>query len=163
MELVQDLASKIATMEWEMFTTTVNIGGRASCQDDIRTFLIMRTSQIFIWPDELLESYHSDLQDAKASGRNLVAEKYARMMKFTHPSEYEAIKNKLPVLADEIVNLSDEITKAYVQWNFDMSKIYPCIMTRSRPITSQQDNRKFTSYETASSPRIWMNSVSVST
>ncbi len=44
---------KIINIEWDMFQNVHNIGGRASCQDDRRTFYIMRGSQFFCWNDIL--------------------------------------------------------------------------------------------------------------
>ena len=39
------LADRIVAMEWAMFQDTANEGGRAPCQDDFRSFDIMRRSQ----------------------------------------------------------------------------------------------------------------------
>ena len=64
------LVASIVKTEWEMFQGVSNIGGRASCQEDLRTFEIMRSSQAASWSEATLESYLNDLKDAKSSGRN---------------------------------------------------------------------------------------------
>ena len=74
---------KIIDMEWQMFQKVENIGGRASCQDDFETFYIMRFSQYGSWTDEMVNYYLDFAEDALLRGRNLVSEKYARMMEET--------------------------------------------------------------------------------
>ena len=44
MKLIQRLIER----EWTLFDKVRNIGGRASCQDDRKTFFIMRLSLIHI-------------------------------------------------------------------------------------------------------------------
>ena len=82
------LVDAVVTAEWEMFSNVQNVGGKASCQMDPKTFRIMRSSQMDNWDDELLGSYLEDLLNARLEGRNLVTEKYARMMESTFPEEY---------------------------------------------------------------------------
>ena len=85
------LREQIVAAELEMFQTTRNKGGRASCQDDCITFYNMRIAQFEAWSDETAESYWEDLEAAKDRDRNLVAEKYLHMMKSTYcdfPSEH---------------------------------------------------------------------------
>ena len=88
-----DIVEKIVELEWKQFDKVKNEGGRASCQDDYATFSIMRKSQYLTWPDELLESFYSDLLLAENKGWNLIMEKYARMMESTAPEKYEELKN----------------------------------------------------------------------
>ncbi len=80
---------KIISIEWTMFDAVENISGRASCQDDYDTFRIMRKSQLEAWNAETLESYLNDLKTAQENGRNLLSEKYAFMMEYTSPDEFE--------------------------------------------------------------------------
>ena len=81
---MQTMIETIIEIEWEMFQHTENMGGRASCQDDFETFYIMRGSQYANWTDEMRECWLSFLKQSQAEGRNLVAEKYGRMMQFTN-------------------------------------------------------------------------------
>ncbi|MGN1186908.1 MAG: DUF4125 family protein, partial [Lachnospiraceae bacterium] len=84
----QKLIDSVVEEEWNMFQATSNEGGRADCQNNWNTFQLMRKSQFMAWEDELLESYLSDLKEGELKGRNLIAEKYARMMKSTAPYKY---------------------------------------------------------------------------
>ena len=96
----------IIEYEWDMFTNATNAGGRASCQDDRPTFVIMRRAQHEVWAPDTLESYLEDLKAARADGVNLVAIKYARMMEVTFPEEYEQLKSKLPPLSETVQTLA---------------------------------------------------------
>ena len=85
-----DLVETIVRMEWDAFQRTTNMGGRVACQGNWPVFHQMRASQFLTWPENLLASYRDDLKDAEYVSRNLVTEKYARMMRSTHPEEYAA-------------------------------------------------------------------------
>ena len=61
---------KVLELEWEMFIGVSNIGGTASCQEDPKTFKIMRTSQFLTWSEDTLKSYLDDLITAREYGRN---------------------------------------------------------------------------------------------
>lgn len=76
---------EIIETEWTQFDKVQNRGGRAACQDDWKTFAVMRSSQFQVWTQALLESYRKDLRSAQKEGRNLFWEKYARMMERTAP------------------------------------------------------------------------------
>jgi hypothetical protein len=94
----ENLIASIVQAEWEMFQVVPNVGGPAGCQQDPKTFEIMRSSQAVSWSETALESYLDDLVTAQRSGRNLLTEKYARMMESTAPAEYAAIEHLLPPL-----------------------------------------------------------------
>lgn len=83
-----DLINEIIKIEWSFFQETNNAGGRASCQNNFSEFYLMRSAQWEIYPEEILELILNELNDAYLNGRNLVVEKYARMMKYTHIDEY---------------------------------------------------------------------------
>ena len=91
--LKEDLIASIVALEWEMFQNVNNVGGRAACQDNFETFSVMRSSQATAWSEAALASYLEDLTDAQENGRNLLTEKYARMMEFTAPLEYARIQH----------------------------------------------------------------------
>lgn len=140
---------KIIDIEWQMFQKVENIGGRASCQDDFETFYIMRFSQYGSWSDEMVDFYLDFAEDALRRGRNLVSEKYARMMKFTHPEYYKReIESFLPPISAECLLLIDEIASAMVGWEIEFSQLYPKLSGAGRPITSDGDISGFTSMET---------------
>ena len=87
-----NLVESIIKLEWNQFQQTNNEGGRASCQGNWPMFHQIYVSNDVVsttsLPEELLRSYRSDLQEADRVGRNLVTEKYGRMMQSTYPQEY---------------------------------------------------------------------------
>lgn len=135
------LIDEIILLEWEMFTTAQNNGGRASCQDDAPTFKIMRRSQHLIWHMDTLESYLRDLKEAKARGRNIVAFKYAYMMRVTFPEEYERIKDLLPPISPEKKALADEISAFHADWAREKAEKFPLVSGMGRPLTSSEGGR----------------------
>ena len=101
MERKERLMNQLIELEWEAFDKVRNQGGRASCQDDYDTFLIMRKSQYLEWNEELLQSFLTDLQNANLVGWNLIAEKYARMMESTEPEQYKVVADTLPIITED--------------------------------------------------------------
>ena len=97
-DIDQQVMQEILDMEWEMFHSVQGIDGPAACQQDRETFETMRSSQILAWNEEIAESYLDDLTRAIAAGRNLMTEKYARMMEYTSPCEFRRIGPSLPLL-----------------------------------------------------------------
>ena len=134
----EKLIAEIVDREWEMFSQVQNVGGRADCQHDPETFAIMRRSQMQTWDLELLQSYKDDLALAKLSGRNLMTEKYAWMMRTTHPDEYEAIKESLPPVSEEMLRTIDEIVAIHLAWRKEVARKYPCLMGHGRPAEETQ-------------------------
>lgn len=133
------LIEKIIAIEWPMFSGVNNAGGKASCQMDPETFRIMRSSQYLAWSLPLLESWLADLANAKAEGRNLMSEKYGRMMERTFPEEYAAIANRLPKLSPDTAGKIDEIVAIHLDWKEALDKRYPHLSDRGRPLRSSQD------------------------
>lgn len=144
----ENIIEGIIEAEWEMFQEVPNIGGRAACQDDLETFRIMRAGQSAAWSDATLESYLDDLNDAKSSGRNLLTEKYARMMRTTSPSEYARIEHLLPPVDPEAIELIERIVRIVLEWEKKLLEKYPYIIKRGRPLFSREDSIGVTSKET---------------
>ena len=136
-----ELIDEIIKLEWGMFTTAQNNGGRASCQDDWETFEIMRRSQHAVWAMDTLESYRADLEAARTLGWNLVAFKYAYMMRVTFPEEYEAIKDRLPPVSPEKKDLVEAICAVHAVWSAEKAEKYPLVSGQGRPLTSAQGGR----------------------
>ncbi len=148
MEKTEELTEKITNLEWGMFHTVSNAGGKASCQEDPDTFLAMRKSQMMSWGENLLESYLADLEQAKRENRNLLSEKYARMMRYTHPGEYELLKDKLPPLGSEMPGLIGRIMEIVLGWEKELLLKYPHLLYHGRPVYSAEDSAFVTSVET---------------
>ena len=144
----EDMIDRIIEAEWKMFQAVSNIGGRAACQDDWKTFRIMRAGQSASWSDETLESYLDDLNEAERSGRNLLTEKYARMMRSTSPSEYAQIEHLLPAVDPKAIELIEQIVMIVLGWEQELLEKFPHIFKRSRPLFSTVDSVGVTSMET---------------
>jgi len=142
---------EIISIEWDMFQEVQNIGGRASCQDDFETFHIMRQSQYANWSAEMLACYLPFLRECREEGRNLVTEKYARMMEYTDTAYYDRVLApalpRVPRLNYRLVNL---IVQKLIAWEQEFAAQYPNLAGKSRPVTADGDASGFTSMETYS-------------
>ncbi|MCR5799632.1 MAG: DUF4125 family protein [Lachnospiraceae bacterium] len=143
-----ELVDRIAEEEWAAFDKVINEGGRASCQDDRETFMIMRKSQYMTWTDEMLESFIADFENAKQAGWNLITEKYGRMEESTAPEEYAKIKDSLPERDEKTRAIVEEIVKIQVGCMEDLATLYPNVATSARSIHTFEDTPWNTSYET---------------
>lgn len=137
----KELVDKIVAIEWPMFFGVNNEGGKASCQMDPQTFRIMRESQYETWSSELLQSYLEDLENARKAGRNVMTEKYARMMERTAPEEYARIKDRLPEIDPVVRKLVDEIVEIHIRWKEELDRKYPNLSERGRALRSADDHR----------------------
>lgn len=144
-----DLVESVIALEWNQFQNTNNEGGRAACQGNWPMFQQMRASQFLTWPDELLASYRLDLQEADRIGRNLVAEKYGRMMQSTYPQEYCAnIEPYIPRLSAGRMALQERIIAIQVSWARSFREKWPKLGSAMRVLTTDEDTSQATSFET---------------
>ena len=144
----EEIIKNIITLEWPMFASVENQGGKASCQSRPQTFDIMRRSQYLTWNEETLASYLKDLQEAAAEGRNLCTEKYAFMMESTAPEDYKKWVPYLPVIDAETMDLIEKIVGMHLVWEAEMDEKYPAIRSRGRALRSAQDTPYSVSVET---------------
>ena len=128
----EQLIKYILEMEWTMFTNVKNKDGRAGCQDDYKTFMIMRLAQLDVWDKEVLASYFLDLLEAKEAERNLMTEKYAYMMELTAPEEFERIKDLLPRVTENAKAMAKAVVRIYSVWQKEMAIRYPKLRNRGR-------------------------------
>lgn len=138
----------IVALEWHAFDAVQNEGGRASCQDDFDTFQIMRKSQFLAWDASTRAAYLADLREAERFGRNLVQEKYARMMASTAPRQYAGFAHQLPPLSPWQRTTIEEICRQQVQWRIDFGQAFPFLASQARLIRSEEDTANETSFET---------------
>ncbi len=124
---------QIIQLEFQMFQAVSNRGGRASCQDDYATFEIMRSSQFSAWPPVLRESYWRDLEAARAEGRNLLTEKYARMMEETHPDEFAELEETLPRMSPGQKDTVERIMELQSEMTRELYEAFPLTCAAGRP------------------------------
>lgn len=144
----EELTDAIVKAEWDMFQATRNEGGRADCQDNWNTFRLMRSSQFMAWEEEMLASYLADLRDGEREGRNLITEKYGRMMESTAPERYAAIKENFPVISPERKAISEQVIAIQVGWLEEFCSQYPKLSKQIRYIHTSEDTPYDTSAET---------------
>ena len=146
---VESLTERIVALEWDQFQRTENEGGRASCQGNWPVFRQMRSSQFLTWPLDLLVSYRDDLVEADRVGRNLVTEKYARMMASTAPDEYrERIEPYIPRLSNERIARQERVIGVQVVWAAAFRERWPKLGMAMRVLTTAEDTPEDTSFET---------------
>ena len=129
----ENIIEAILEIELPMFLN-VNSSKTSGCQEDPQGFRLHRHSQFAPWSRETLESYLDDLRAAKNAGQNLMREKYARMQGLI------GNKNSHPVI--------DEILKLTVEWQKEMFRKYPALMSGARPLTGEEEAEEVTSFET---------------
>ena len=143
-----ELIQQILAIEWPMFQTVHNWKERAACQDDEHTFTIMRLSQFAAWDESTLMSYYKDLRETKKDGRNIMTEKYAYMMAKTHPNEFALIQNDLPAVSMEKRQLAHMILRQQLHWMTEITRSYPNIKRKGRPLRQLDASAGETSFET---------------
>ncbi len=148
----ETLKTEVIRLEWQMFTTVQNEGGRACCQDNRSTFEVMRGSQFVVWSQAALQSWKEDLERAKQDGRNLMAEKYAYMMRDTAPEQFEKIRHFLPEMYgaawSEKKLLVQKLTDMQVRWREQAENRYPFLKAQGRPLRKSDALLGETSLET---------------
>lgn len=140
--------AELILKEWNQFQKVQNEGGRASCQNHMKEFVMNRLAQFLTWSDEMRESYYQDLDDAEAVSWNLLTEKYARMMRYTAPEQYAALCNRLPVISENKERMVEQIVAIQVRWQQEYTRVYPKVSRGSRPTSSDSDANYVTSFET---------------
>lgn len=145
----RQIIESIVQREWDQFQRTNNEGGRAACQGNWPVFNQMRTSQFLTWPRPLLDSYFNDLVEADQAGRNLITEKYGRMMASTAPDEYrDHIEPYIPRLSAERLALQERIIAIQVAWAAAFRARWPKLGAAMRVLTTAEDTPDATSFET---------------
>ena len=146
--VAEDVVREILDLEWDMFSRVQSLDGPVACQQNPRAFEIMRSSQIVSWNQEVALSYLGDLKEAVADGRNLMTEKYARMMEYTAPCEFSRMGPSLPALDREAEPLLERLSRVSVGWMEELVAKYPHVGAQGRPLHASEDGRFTTSFET---------------
>ena len=105
------LLEKIIAAEEKMFVAVNDGGEKVDCQSQLKTFRAMRHMSFAVLSLDTLQSYWEDLNFAIQDGRNLVAEKYARM------------DNLIPVFNTN--SHIDKIVEIEVGWMKELNAKYP--------------------------------------
>ncbi len=146
--VIEALSLMIAKEEFEAFDKVKNEGGRARCQNNWSVFKVMRMSQYMTWTEDMLLQYLYDFKNNYANGRNMIEEKYARMMSSTAPLQYARFEKQLPHISEEKKVIIEEIVKVQVNWMEEFSGQYPKLANNARYIHTSEDSEFDTSYET---------------
>jgi len=148
MTVDRQVLEEILDIEWDMFHKVESMDGPVSCQQDRKTFETMRSSQILSWNQDIAESYLEDLSHAREKGRNLMTEKYARMMEYTSPCDFRRIAPSLPALEKDAAPLIERLSRLSVRFMEELVDKYPHVAAQGRPLYSADDSRYTTSFET---------------
>lgn len=146
--VITALSLSIAKAEFEAFDKVQNEGGRASCQNNWPTFKIMRMSQYMTWTEDMLLQYLYEFKTNFANGRNMIEEKYARMMEYTAPLEYAGFADQLPPISEEKRTIMEKVIGLQVRWMEEFAAEYPNLADDARRIHTSEDLPYDTSYET---------------
>lgn len=142
------LSLSIAKAEFEAFDKVQNEGGRANCQNNWPTFKVMRMSQYMTWSEDMLLQYLYEFKTNYENGRNMIEEKYARMMASTAPLEYARFADRLPPVSEEKKMIIEQIITLQVNWMEEFATEYPKLAGNARIIHTTDDLPYDTSYET---------------
>ena len=123
----------IQEIELAMFLT-VNPTPTSSCQEYPESFKMHRRAQFAPWSLETLTSSLDDLHAAQDSGKNLMRLKYARMQGL--------------ILCLNANPLIDEIVRLKIDWQKEMFRRYPAVMSGARPLADAGEVAQMTSFET---------------
>lgn len=146
--IITALSLSIAKAEFEAFDKVQNEGGRASCQNNWPTFKIMRMSQYMTWTEDMLLQYLYEFKTNYENGRNMIQEKYARMMESTAPDAYARFADSLPPISEDKKTVMEQIIGFQVKWMEEFAAAYPNLAGNARAIHTSEDLPYDTSYET---------------
>ena len=113
----EELLSDIIETELDMFQR-VRTSEPSLCQERPESFRVMRGMTHSVLSAETLESYLEDLKKARAEGRNLLSEKYARMQGIIPPLKVDPA----------IVDIMEDIVKTESRWLKEVSAKYPHLL-----------------------------------
>lgn len=148
MKEFSDLISAVVDMEWEMLLSVNGEAGATAGEKNPETFAAMRKGQFSNWSQDAVASYRDDLLRAKRENRNLMREKYIRMMEGTAPREFVKLCGELPAVSEKKRKLADEVSEQMLRQSAEMYRKYPYVSGSSRPLYAVDNTEKITSVET---------------
>ncbi len=144
----REIIGRILDKEFVMFHAVNGDGEKAACQNDRKTFDMMRYAQFDAWSEEACRSYLEDVEQAEREGRNICAEKYIHMMKSTDILQYERLKDLVRFPDERGRELAELIVGKMVRQTEALFQRYPYVSGAGRPLYSSQDLGGTTSIET---------------
>lgn len=130
--MAASLCHHILDLEWTMFVA-VKSSRPVACQKAPANFRDIRGSLLDTWTAEMQASYCVDLEAATAYGRNLLAEKYARMDDLIPPQT-----------DDPVIGLIVDVESA---WQDEIRCRFPMLYQRCcRSTAGTGDGREFAVY-----------------
>ena len=129
---------EILNLEWDFFDEVHGLNGRASCQDDSQTFVVMRLAQHLAFPSEVRTSLLTDYKNLRDDNINPIEGKYARMMMYTDEEKYAKLLDRLPGVSPIKRQVIVEIVKILEQDLINFKEKYPVTMSHSRPLQSEE-------------------------
>lgn len=141
------LIEQIIALEWPMFHQ-VNGEDRTGCQEDPEVFHAMRSAQFRAWSPQAAECCLADLKAAQAAGRNLIREKYIRMMEHTDPAGFQHFQAELPRLSGEQERLIAALWDHFLPQTERLRQEFPAVALCGRPLLAQDEGADDTSIET---------------
>lgn len=134
----KELVAAVLDKEWQM---TLELEGvKENEQQEKLMFETVRGANFDAWSDDMLEAYIADLTEAELNGRNIIREKFVRMIKNSAPEEYERQKQLLTELGEEKQNLIDRIWQKIHIETADFERAYPALSLGGRPLTAEEEN-----------------------
>lgn len=139
-EVEISMLHELLDTEWLHFDVVNGIAGRAECQDNAIGFFIYRTAQYMSFPRETLACVHDDVLAADAAGRNVIREKYARMMERTDPAEFDRIwRGKLEEISSVKQGVLDSIEQTLRAMLEDAAGTMPASTKHARGTISRAE------------------------
>lgn len=112
------------------------------------TLEVMKLNRYRTWNEEMITQYIYDYNCEKVKGRDIISEKYLRMLESTDQDEYRKIEDTLPKVSEEKKKIIDKLVFAEVGCLEELNEKYPELFKHTRSIHSYEDNSMNTSYET---------------
>lgn len=137
---------EILELEWGFFDQVNGLSGRAICQDNTSTFIIMRLAQHLLFSNDTRFSILKDYQRMKSLGINPIEGKYARMMQYTDEELFKTFLDELPEVSPIKRQVIIDIIKIFEKDLEQLKYTLPVTLKYSRPIDNKGNQISSLSY-----------------